>query len=215
MKGGTVTTRAILIANPIMPAVGAGELFRSSPPQTASLSDGRRLADSNRCKVPLASAQPCGEPSVGARSTDFVTETRPRPYSTGDVTVPSPGLSLRPGGSHQAGNHLLPSRRTHPLHHRTRTSPELARTALVADPGALHPLTRGGVERRDRQRLRGRDAVPPLDVGQCRRTHARLPLGVGGDAAGAALPGVAGVAPRRRLLAGMGNRSSVRAAVSL
>lgn len=80
---------------------------------------------------------------------------------------------------------------THTHTRRERPPETVARAAVVAPPSRLHPPARRGVEREYRQRLLRRNAVPSVDVAVRRRPG----LSASSDAAGAAVQGVAGVAP--------------------
>jgi hypothetical protein len=71
---GTETRLLVAAANRISSAVAAAgssvRSFRYTSRNDAGL---RRLADSNRCPVPLHLAQPCGIRPTACLTTDFVT----------------------------------------------------------------------------------------------------------------------------------------------
>lgn len=138
------------------------------------------------------------------------------PYSTGAVIAPASGPSRRPGGSHPS---RLPHRHDGGLsdrrvdRRRRPSTSSLARPALVAARGAVHSPARGRVERKHRERLLRRDAVPCRDV-----PVGWWPAGWAcrsGSAGGAAVPGVACVASRWRFVAGVGHCVGLRAALTI
>jgi len=148
------------------------------------------------------------------------------PFPTEAVTAPASGPHLLPGGSHP----LAPPRlrdldrrdrcRARKSRRRIRPHAEtlvrsLFDTCRVVSRRVVHPRQGGRLERRYRQRLRGRYAVPAFDMDFCWWKDAWLALGVCRVAEGAAVPGVAGVAPRRGELVGVGHGSSVWVEVTL
>jgi hypothetical protein len=86
-------------------------------------------------------------------------------------------------------------------------------TARLVPGRSLHPFAGGCVEREHRQRLFRRNAVPGFYVPE-RRWPCGWPCG-SGFAAGAAVSGVPGVAAGWRVVGRVGNRSGVRAAVTV
>jgi hypothetical protein len=88
-----------------------------------------------------------------------------------------------------------------------RAAFDAARLVLA---GVVHPLPRGCVEREHRQRLFRRDAVSSVDVA----FGGRPVVAASGVAAGAAVPGVPGLAARRPVLGRVGDRRDLRAEVS-
>lgn len=176
--------------------------FRYTVREFACSSRLRRVADVYCCNVPLLSKYLFIVPS------------------TRGATTPPLGLHQRPGGSDSpCHSHRRGSSRAH-LHavveggSLPETSPApLARTSSVAPAGYVYPPPGRGVQRCNRERIRGRLPVPPFDMVERWRSDVRLPLGVSCLTEGAALPGMARVAARRQILARMGHRRYVRAAL--
>jgi len=131
------------------------------------------------------------------------------PYSTRRVTeTPSGCLSSVDRRPHPLyRHHRRGGSRAHlPVARQGGSLPEtgaapLARTSSVATSSHVHSPARGSVQRCHRQRLRGRLSVPQVNVVERRRADVRLPLGVAGVTARAALQDVAGVAAGRAVLA--------------
>lgn len=90
----------------------------------------------------------------------------------------------------------------------------LAGAELVARPGCVHPVTRGRLDKRDRQWLRGFVPVFAEHLGFGRRAHRSVrPLGVGCVAGRADVPGVARMETRWGIVGRMGNGVDVRSVV--
>ena len=102
---------------------------------------------------------------------------------------------------------------THTHTRRARLPETVARAAVVAPPGDLHPPARGSMEREHRQRIFRRNAVPSVDVPQ-RWWSARRPRRLG-FAEGAALSGLASLASIWAVLVAMGDRFCLRPEVNV
>ena len=163
----------------------------NSEPQKAS-SVVRPLNPKSACTARRAQSTPTGCVSVSAHLEVAYPHAHPHPgrgvLDRGDVSE----SAQLPGAS----------------------SEELARPSLVAPADHLHPPARRRMERRDRQRLRGRPAVPPFHMGRRRRADVRIPLGVDGFDPGAAVSRLASVSAFGPFVQPVGHRRDVRFAVN-
>jgi hypothetical protein len=92
----------------------------------------------------------------------------------------------------------------------------LASIETLAQGGAVRPPLRGCLERRDRQRLRGRASVPSRDLDvRRRRGPVERPLGLRRYPPRAALPGLARVEAGRRVVARVEHRRTLRPQVTI
>jgi len=146
-------------------------------------------------KVATAGETPAG-PAPGSVSTSS------REASTDAVTVsPSRRSSPEARSDHSGSVRAV----HHPGRVRARSERMVARIG-VGETGRVHPVARRVGDREHRERLLRRLPVPRVDVAQRGRPVAAAP----GVAQGADVQGVACVAARRRLVAGMGDGGPVR-----